>query len=121
MESSIESLRGLNCSTEQGEKKIWVLVPLTRLLYAPNGHVGPFHLGFKMAVRVLGLSPKSLAFRSIYIGLSRASFCSAQDGNLLIEEQKYAWLKDLGLKAENDGVFNGTWSARGEVHYIISN
>lgn len=68
-----------------------------------------------MAVRLLRLAPKSLAFRSNYLGLSRASFCSAQDGTLLIEEEKYAWLKDLGLKAENDGVYNGTWSARGEV------
>lgn len=71
-----------------------------------------------MAVRLLRLAPNSLAFRSIYLGLSRASFCSAQDGNLLIEEEKYAWLKDLGLKAENDGVYNGTWSARGEVSLL---
>ncbi|XP_058963307.1 alpha-aminoadipic semialdehyde dehydrogenase-like isoform X1 [Pocillopora verrucosa] len=68
-----------------------------------------------MAVRVLRLVPKSLAFRSIYLGLSKASFCSAQEGNLLIEEEKYAWLKDLGLKAENDGVYNGSWGARGET------
>lgn len=33
----------------------------------------------------------------------------------MINEGKYAWLKDLGLKAENDGVFNGTWRGRGEV------
>ena len=69
-----------------------------------------------MAVRLLRLAPKSLAFRSLYLGLSRASFCSAQDGSLLIEEEKYAWLKDLGLKADNDGVFNGTWKAGGEVN-----
>lgn len=82
----------------------------------PSGHVGSFHQGFKMAVRLLRLVPKSLAFRSIYLGLSRASFCSAQDGSLLIEEEKYAWLKDLGLKGDNDGVFNGTWKAGGEVN-----
>ena len=70
-----------------------------------------------MAVRLLRLAPKSLAFRPIYLGLSRASFCSAQDSTLLIDEEKYAWLKDLGLKAENDGVYNGTWSARGEVRF----
>ena len=68
-----------------------------------------------MAVRVLALSPKRFPFRSIYFGLSRASFCSSQDSNLMINEGKYAWLKDLGLKAENDGVFNGTWCGRGEV------
>lgn len=61
------------------------------------------------------MAPKSLAFRSIYVGLSRASFCSIQEGGLLIEEEKYAWLKDLGLKAENNGVFNGSWGARGET------
>lgn len=64
---------------------------------------------------MLRVAPKSLAFRSIYVGLSRASFCSIQEGGLLIEEEKYAWLKDLGLKAENNGVFNGSWGARGET------
>ena len=68
-----------------------------------------------MAVRVLAFSPKGLAFRSIYLGLSRASFCSTQEGNLMIDEEKYSWLKDLGLKAENDGVYNGTWGGKGEV------
>lgn len=81
----------------------------------PTGHSGSFHLGFNMAVRLHRLARKSLTFRTIYLGLKRASFCSAQDGTLLIEEEKYAWLKDLGLKAENDGVFNGKWSSRGEV------
>lgn len=72
-----------------------------------------------MAVRVLAFSPKSFAFRSIYLGLCRASFCSAQDGVLLIDEAKYSWLKDLGLKAENDGVFNGKWGGKGEVSLTI--
>ena len=72
-----------------------------------------------MAVRVLAFSPKSLSFRSIYLGLSRASFCSAQDGSLLIDEAKYSWLKDLGLKAENDGVFNGSWGGKGEVFVLL--
>ena len=102
-------------STSRASRRNWVR---SRLLYAPKNHVGSFQPGFKMAVRVLRLVPKSLAFRSIYLGLSKASFCSAQEGNLLIEEEKYAWLKDLGLKAENDGVYNGSWGARGEVHQI---
>jgi len=34
---------------------------------------------------------------------------------LLIEDQKYAWLKDLGLSAENKGVFDGTWRGSGPV------
>ena len=69
----------------------------------------------QMAVRVLSFSPKNLAIRSIYLGLSRASLCSAQNGSLLIDEPKYSWLKELGLKAENDGVFNGSWGGKGQV------
>jgi len=35
---------------------------------------------------------------------------------LLIEEPKYSWLKDLGLKSDNLGVFSGTWTGHGQVH-----
>uniref|UniRef100_A0A7N4PQX7 aldehyde dehydrogenase (NAD(+)) n=1 Tax=Sarcophilus harrisii TaxID=9305 RepID=A0A7N4PQX7_SARHA len=34
---------------------------------------------------------------------------------LLINQPQYSWLKDLGLKEENEGVYNGTWGGRGEV------
>ncbi|XP_043833210.1 alpha-aminoadipic semialdehyde dehydrogenase isoform X1 [Dromiciops gliroides] len=34
---------------------------------------------------------------------------------LLINQSQYSWLKDLGLKEENEGVYNGTWGGRGEV------
>jgi len=34
---------------------------------------------------------------------------------LLIEEEKYSFLKELGLSADNKGVFNGTWGGSGEV------
>lgn len=34
---------------------------------------------------------------------------------LLIDEPKYAFLKDLGLQADNQGVFNGKWFGSGEV------
>lgn len=73
-----------------------------------------------MAVRVLSFAPKNLAFRSIFLGLSRASFCSAQEETLLIDEAKYSWLKDLGLKAENDGVFNGSWGGKGQTVTSVS-
>merc|ERR1711970_95283 len=33
----------------------------------------------------------------------------------LIEENSYAWLKDLGLSAENPGVFDGQWGGNGET------
>ncbi|XP_075692184.1 alpha-aminoadipic semialdehyde dehydrogenase [Rhinoderma darwinii] len=35
--------------------------------------------------------------------------------SLLINQPQYAWLKDLGLKEENDGVYNGAWGGKGEV------
>ena len=69
---------------------------------------------FKMAVRLRGFS-RTLLLRSVFYQVHKSSFCTAQSGDLLINNDKYAWLKDLGLKAENDGVFNGTWGGRGEV------
>jgi len=43
-----------------------------------------------------------------------ASLYSTMSG-LLIEEPKYSWLQELGLKADNPGVFCGTWSGQGQV------
>ncbi|XP_003477417.1 alpha-aminoadipic semialdehyde dehydrogenase [Cavia porcellus] len=34
---------------------------------------------------------------------------------LLIQKPQYAWLKELGLREENEGVYNGSWGGRGEV------
>jgi len=34
---------------------------------------------------------------------------------LLVEDPKYAWLKELGIAADNQGVFHGTWAGSGEV------
>ncbi|XP_040825402.1 alpha-aminoadipic semialdehyde dehydrogenase isoform X3 [Ochotona curzoniae] len=34
---------------------------------------------------------------------------------LLIHQPQYAWLKELGLRKENEGVYNGSWGGRGEV------
>uniref|UniRef100_A0A8D1MV06 Alpha-aminoadipic semialdehyde dehydrogenase n=1 Tax=Sus scrofa TaxID=9823 RepID=A0A8D1MV06_PIG len=34
---------------------------------------------------------------------------------LLINQPQYAWLKELGLREENEGVYNGSWGGRGEV------
>jgi len=36
--------------------------------------------------------------------------------HLLIEEPKYSWLQELGLKADNPGVFCGAWSGQGQVN-----
>ncbi|XP_067886042.1 alpha-aminoadipic semialdehyde dehydrogenase isoform X2 [Heterodontus francisci] len=40
---------------------------------------------------------------------------SAAMSTLLIQQPSYAWLKELGLKEDNHGVFNGSWGGRGEV------
>lgn len=34
---------------------------------------------------------------------------------LLINQPQYSWLKELGLREENEGVYNGSWGGRGEV------
>ena len=39
----------------------------------------------------------------------------ASMSTLLIEDPKYAWLKDLQLEVSNKGVFNGKWTGSGEV------
>ncbi len=36
-------------------------------------------------------------------------------GKMLIGESKYSFLKELGLKEVNDGVYNGKWFGSGEV------
>jgi len=39
----------------------------------------------------------------------------AMSSGFLINEPKYAFLKELGLEENNPGVFNGTWGGNGEV------
>jgi len=39
----------------------------------------------------------------------------SSSAELLIDQPKYAWLKDLGLGADNPGVFSGTWGGSGQV------
>lgn len=40
--------------------------------------------------------------------------------SLLINEPRYAFLKDLGLSENNNGVYNGKWFANGETIQSIS-
>ncbi|XP_078253127.1 alpha-aminoadipic semialdehyde dehydrogenase [Rhinoraja longicauda] len=40
---------------------------------------------------------------------------SAAMSSLLIQQPKYSWLKELGLKEDNPGVFNGSWGGSGKV------
>uniref|UniRef100_A0A3B4ZNR8 aldehyde dehydrogenase (NAD(+)) n=1 Tax=Stegastes partitus TaxID=144197 RepID=A0A3B4ZNR8_9TELE len=42
------------------------------------------------------------------------TLCTAMSG-LLINQPKYAWLKELGLSEDNPGVYNGSWGGSGEV------
>ena len=43
------------------------------------------------------------------------SMASKSSSDLLINEPKYSWLKELSLQADNPGVFDGTWHANGPV------
>ncbi|EDL09882.1 aldehyde dehydrogenase family 7, member A1, isoform CRA_d [Mus musculus] len=40
---------------------------------------------------------------------------AAHMSTLLIHHPQYAWLQDLGLREDNEGVYNGSWGGRGEV------
>ena len=39
--------------------------------------------------------------------------------SMLVDDAKYGWLKELGLQAENDGVFTGLWGGSGPVSLRI--
>lgn len=36
----------------------------------------------------------------------------------LVNNPEYSFLKDLGLEADNNGVFNGKWGGSGEVKIV---
>ncbi len=42
------------------------------------------------------------------------------DTGFLIDDPKYAFLKDLGLGQDNQGVYDGKWNASGEVNDSIT-
>lgn len=42
-------------------------------------------------------------------GDKRSFHLSCTSSQLLIEDPKYSWLKELGLESDNKGVFDGTW------------
>ena len=49
------------------------------------------------------------------LALSRASSSSS----LLVNDRKYQFLQDLGLKENNCGVFDGEWKGSGEVSPVV--
>ena len=73
-------------------------------------HLDPFDMA-----TLLRATTRSVGF------LIKGPFLSARSysgmSGLLIEEQKYSWLKQLDLQAENPGVFNGKWCGSGEVSF----
>uniref|UniRef100_A0A670JM74 Alpha-aminoadipic semialdehyde dehydrogenase n=1 Tax=Podarcis muralis TaxID=64176 RepID=A0A670JM74_PODMU len=46
---------------------------------------------------------------------SASAASSASMSTLLISQGRYSWLQELGLREENEGVYNGSWGGRGEV------
>ena len=49
------------------------------------------------------------------LSLFRSSRNYSAMSGLLIEDPKYSWLKELGLAAQNEGVYTGVWGATGDV------
>ena len=51
---------------------------------------------------------------------SRLAFtrASSSSSSLLINDRKYQFLQDLGLKENNSGVFDGEWKGSGEVSAV---
>ncbi|XP_076443394.1 alpha-aminoadipic semialdehyde dehydrogenase-like [Babylonia areolata] len=65
------------------------------------------------AIAYLRVCGRVLSYRQ-HIRLVRCSRNYSAMSGLLIEDPKYSWLKELGLSAQNDGVYSGTWGATGE-------
>ncbi|KAK2156045.1 hypothetical protein LSH36_223g03008 [Paralvinella palmiformis] len=61
---------------------------------------------FRCGFRTLSVFPK----RTLYLNRHYSAMSS-----LLIEDPKYAWLKQLGLEVDNPGAFWGSWGGNGEV------
>ncbi|XP_068102908.1 alpha-aminoadipic semialdehyde dehydrogenase [Hyperolius riggenbachi] len=60
----------------------------------------------------LPVSRHFLLKRKIFSSCCRQA---AAMSNLLVNQPQYSWLKELGLREDNDGVYNGTWGGKGEV------
>ena len=53
---------------------------------------------------------------ALYFSLAnRLNMSSSASGDFLINEPKYAFLKELGLDTTNNGVYHGKWTGSGEV------
>lgn len=69
-----------------------------------------------LAVRAL-FQVKQRVFHTSHSTFLRAMSAAKtySTSQLLINDPKYSWLKELGLQDENPGVFDGTWHAEGPV------
>lgn len=50
--------------------------------------------------------------------LKYVHFSLRKNSSFLINDNKYSFLKELGLKEENVGVYDGTWEANGNVSIV---
>ena len=69
---------------------------------------------------VRSLGSRFLRHRCILSITPRVYLSSDKGQDLLINKENYSFIKDLGLKEDNDGVFNGAWGGNGEVCILFS-
>ena len=58
---------------------------------------------------------RPLVSRLLHNRLAWTRASSSSSSSLLINDSKYQFLQDLGLKENNSGVFDGSWKGSGEV------
>lgn len=51
-------------------------------------------------------------------GIRTFSVGAVNKADLLINEPKYAWIRELGIQEDNPGVFDGDWGGSGPVSLI---
>ena len=61
------------------------------------------------------MAPSLLRVARLIVPRTSLQFIRKMSSGFLINEPKYAFLKELGLEETNKGVFNGTWIGSGQV------
>ena len=71
-----------------------------------------------MALTRVLLAGKVISSTRSYLVITRRNMSSSSSSRskFLIDEPRYAFLKELGLERTNLGVYNGKWFANGEVY-----
>lgn len=67
-----------------------------------------------MFLQIKSIFTGKLIFKSVEVFRKMSNTSSSH----LVNDPKYSFLKDLGLKATNNGVFNGQWKASGKVRHF---